>query len=166
MKIENLTYEQLDFNMVFETPVGESEIKSYGYAGSCVTATFVNGYHYSSEDGFETTSEKKARQWMLEYNEFTKTQKSIIDFQFPELFDKDLSTIKQPCEIYGMAVRRTVKAKIISWATCTRCDGTGHYSYCSQYGTTCFKCGGQKVAFPTPTKIWKAIKQQTKRNIK
>lgn len=27
---------------------------------------------------------------------------------------------------------------------CSRCGGTGSYSYCSQYGTTCFKCGGQK----------------------
>lgn len=26
--------------------------------------------------------------------------------------------------------------------TCTRCDGTGHYSYCQMHGTRCFKCGG------------------------
>jgi len=25
---------------------------------------------------------------------------------------------------------------------CTRCGGTGQYSYCSMYGSTCFKCGG------------------------
>jgi|SRR5688572_8008760 len=25
---------------------------------------------------------------------------------------------------------------------CTRCRGTGNYSYCTMYGTTCFKCGG------------------------
>lgn len=25
---------------------------------------------------------------------------------------------------------------------CTRCGGSGHYSYCEMYGTTCFKCGG------------------------
>lgn len=29
--------------------------------------------------------------------------------------------------------------------TCSRCGGTGSYSYCQQYGTTCFKCGGRKV---------------------
>ena len=27
---------------------------------------------------------------------------------------------------------------------CSRCGGTGHYSYCSMYGTTCFKCSGNK----------------------
>lgn len=25
---------------------------------------------------------------------------------------------------------------------CTRCGGSGHYSYCSMHGTTCFKCRG------------------------
>lgn len=28
--------------------------------------------------------------------------------------------------------------------TCSRCGGSGQHSYCSQYGTTCFKCGGRK----------------------
>lgn len=27
---------------------------------------------------------------------------------------------------------------------CSRCGGSGHHSYCSQYGTTCFKCAGNK----------------------
>lgn len=26
--------------------------------------------------------------------------------------------------------------------TCTRCHGSGSYSYCQMYGTTCFGCGG------------------------
>ena len=26
--------------------------------------------------------------------------------------------------------------------TCSRCGGTGNYSYCQSYGTTCFKCAG------------------------
>lgn len=29
--------------------------------------------------------------------------------------------------------------------TCSRCAGSGHYSYCEMYGTTCFKCGGKKT---------------------
>ncbi|HET9564656.1 MAG TPA: hypothetical protein VFP27_09155, partial [Mycobacterium sp.] len=28
--------------------------------------------------------------------------------------------------------------------SCSRCGGSGHYSYCQMYGTTCFKCGGRK----------------------
>jgi len=26
--------------------------------------------------------------------------------------------------------------------TCSRCGGSGEYSYCQMYGRTCFKCGG------------------------
>lgn len=26
--------------------------------------------------------------------------------------------------------------------TCTRCGGSGHYSYCQMHGTTCFGCSG------------------------
>ncbi len=29
---------------------------------------------------------------------------------------------------------------------CSRCGGSGSYSYCQMYGTTCFKCSGRKVA--------------------
>lgn len=29
--------------------------------------------------------------------------------------------------------------------TCTRCGGSGHYSYCQAHGTMCFKCGGSGV---------------------
>lgn len=28
---------------------------------------------------------------------------------------------------------------------CSRCGGTGQYSYCQMHGTTCFKCSGKKV---------------------
>jgi len=31
---------------------------------------------------------------------------------------------------------------IIETETCTRCCGTGNFSYCQTYGTKCFKCGG------------------------
>lgn len=28
--------------------------------------------------------------------------------------------------------------------TCSRCGGSGHYSYCQRYGTVCFRCQGNK----------------------
>jgi hypothetical protein len=30
---------------------------------------------------------------------------------------------------------------------CSRCAGTGHYSYCPSYGTTCFRCAGRKLTY-------------------
>lgn len=35
--------------------------------------------------------------------------------------------------------------------TCGRCGGTGEYSYCQMYGTTCFGCAGRKQAAPKLT---------------
>lgn len=31
--------------------------------------------------------------------------------------------------------------------TCSRCGGSGEYSYCTMYGSRCFKCSGKKVVF-------------------
>ena len=36
-------------------------------------------------------------------------------------------------------------ATLFESETCSRCGGSGHYSYCSMYGTVCFKCHGKKV---------------------
>ncbi len=30
---------------------------------------------------------------------------------------------------------------------CSRCGGSGHYSYCQRYGTRCFKCGGKRWTY-------------------
>lgn len=36
-------------------------------------------------------------------------------------------------------------AKLFESETCSRCGGSGQYSYCQSYGTTCFKCHGTKT---------------------
>lgn len=36
---------------------------------------------------------------------------------------------------------------IFETQSCSRCGGSGHYSYCTMYGTKCFKCGGTKRFF-------------------
>jgi hypothetical protein len=38
-----------------------------------------------------------------------------------------------------MATKTTITYEI---GSCSRCGGSGHYSYCQRYGTTCFKCAG------------------------
>jgi hypothetical protein len=38
-------------------------------------------------------------------------------------------------------------ATTLETETCSRCGGSGHYSYCTGYGTTCFKCRGRKVVY-------------------
>ena len=38
----------------------------------------------------------------------------------------------------------TNAAAKIETQPCSRCGGSGQYSYCTMHGTTCFKCGGAK----------------------
>jgi hypothetical protein len=45
--------------------------------------------------------------------------------------------------------------------TCTRCGGSGEYSYCQSHGTRCFKCGGSgKQAFRLTVRLLKQVEQQ------
>lgn len=37
--------------------------------------------------------------------------------------------------------------------TCSRCGGSGHYSSCEMYGTTCFKCHGKGQALTARAKV-------------
>jgi len=37
--------------------------------------------------------------------------------------------------------------------SCTRCGGSGSYSYCSSYGTRCFKCGGSGKVYTKRAKV-------------
>lgn len=36
--------------------------------------------------------------------------------------------------------------------TCGRCGGSGRYSYCAMYGTTCFQCAGSGKVYTAPAK--------------
>jgi hypothetical protein len=47
--------------------------------------------------------------------------------------------------------------------TCSRCGGTGNYSYCQMYGTTCFKCGGDGVVLTKRGKVAQAWLSAKKR---
>lgn len=37
--------------------------------------------------------------------------------------------------------------KALETETCSRCGGSGSYSWCQMYGSVCFKCRGRKVVF-------------------
>jgi hypothetical protein len=42
-------------------------------------------------------------------------------------------------------MNETTTALRLERETCSRCGGSGHYSYCQMYGTVCFGCRGKKV---------------------
>ncbi len=48
--------------------------------------------------------------------------------------------------------------------TCYRCGGSGHYSSCEMYGTTCFDCAGKGVVIRRgkAAKAWAAYREATR----
>lgn len=44
-----------------------------------------------------------------------------------------------------MTTETTNNTPKLETETCSRCGGSGHYSYCQMYGTKCFKCLGKGV---------------------
>lgn len=54
--------------------------------------------------------------------------------------------------------------------TCSRCGGSGHYSSCERWGTTCFKCKGQKVVLTKrgaeAARYLKALRSRATRDLK
>lgn len=61
---------------------------------------------------------------------------------------------------------RTMASRIkYETETCGRCGGSGHYSRCQMYGTTCFKCAGQKrVVSKAGKKASAAVQEFIKEN--
>jgi hypothetical protein len=49
----------------------------------------------------------------------------------------------QEATINGKAIEGKAGDTVKAYGTCNRCNGSGHYSYCQMYGTTCFGCGGR-----------------------
>lgn len=42
-----------------------------------------------------------------------------------------------------MSTDTVTETRCVECVTCSRCGGSGEYSFCQMYGTRCFKCGGK-----------------------
>jgi hypothetical protein len=47
----------------------------------------------------------------------------------------------------NMTTTAAPEVKKFETQPCGRCGGTGHYSYCQMYGTTCFQCAGRREVY-------------------
>lgn len=73
--------------------------------------------------------------------------------------DQFLTLLKVPATLAGKPVTearrlQAMNARLIGLGfgvDCSRCNGTGHYSYNAISGTTCFKCNGAKFEAPKLT---------------
>lgn len=88
--------------------------------------------------------------WDNEYNRLDSFQQWLIAMVTPEVEASDKAEIKSPEKILAI-VRARLESKGLT-ATCTRCGGTGSYSYNQRDGTKCFKCNGLKTIMPRDSK--------------
>jgi hypothetical protein len=96
-----------------------------------------------------------AYQWCKDWKKLEEKDQQIIWAIFGKdnlrnLYKTQLLELKSPDKLRRVAMRSFY---LMGWnKPCTRCGGTGHYSYNMRHGTTCFKCSGNKLQSVTPTK--------------
>jgi hypothetical protein len=148
----------------FQTPIGPLKAIGCGRNGDILSVHFHDDSSYNlvatwnTATGFSTIEESKIRGWNENWDKLSKPSKELVGLMLPELDDLPIARRKAPGKLVAIACRRAVKSGALPLDTCSRCHGSGNYSYCQRYGTTCFKCGGSGKTLPSVTKCLKALK--------
>ena len=127
----------------------------------------ANYEQYEKEFRNGMTRTKYRKNWCNEWKAwFEKEEKKqlVIFAQYGkdsirENLIKEPETLKTPTELYNAAVNNF---RIAGYnKPCTRCNGSGRYSYNMRSGSTCFKCQGKKLQAVIPSKreLEKLIKE-------
>lgn len=139
------------------------EIYEYGYVITRETGTVQFGLIRGEPIGIYEGSEAIEQFWLMEFNKLNENNRAFIVAVFPDVFDKlkelaaEMKEMKHPNRFYKMAENKVLKTELAS--VCSRCGGTGRYSYNYVDGSMCYGCRGQKIALPKITK--KFIKSVT-----
>lgn len=93
--------------------------------------------------------------WCEKWKELKEKDQMVIISVFGEsnlkaLLKTGLMALKYPKELYDSAINHYHKKGFNK--PCTRCGGSGNYSYNPMYGRTCFKCNGRKIQSVVPSK--------------
>lgn len=107
---------------------------------------------WSTEHGWEDRDAAKARYWLRDWDALSDAKREFITLLAPELEAKDKGKVKKVDQCYRLCLNRAIRRGILALETCTRCGGTGQFSYCQRFGTTCFGCHGKKKVYPSITK--------------
>lgn len=86
----------------------------------------------------------KANNWDLAFERLTATQQKFILAMWPEIKHTRNELTCSPNELYRRFYKFAIKRKNLT-KTCSRCGGTGEYSFNMRDGKRCFKCNGSGV---------------------
>ncbi len=140
------------------TPIGDLRCRGTGWSGTVISLTF-EGITWSNTHGWETIAQIRARHWWADWKKLGNPTRELITL----VLGHDLASISFENRInvnnlLAIAKRRLIGAGSINHQACTRCEGSGKYSWCQTYGDTCFKCGGSGKALPTTASCLKVAR--------
>jgi hypothetical protein len=87
--------------------------------------------------------------WLIEFNKLDEQMQNIIKAVIPNVLERIKSeSIKMPNKLYNVAINKLAHEENQFMCTCSRCLGTGQYSYNPRDGKMCLKCNGLKYVLP------------------
>jgi len=150
------------------TPFGKIvDYPSASSDGDTMTATFIiedkKKVYYHSDSGWETEIDFKKRNWSANWEKLKDTEREFILLMFPDVHQWEWSKqdLKSPDRLVIVCLNKAIKEKLVEKRVCSRCGGTGYYSYNYIDGTMCYGCRGTKWQYPRITK--KLIKEIKRR---
>lgn len=114
---------------------------------SCMSG-MTNCYALYNEDAREFS-------WCRAYDDLSEVSRWMIDVAIPELPAIEDRMKHRVDKLVAVARSRIIKAGFS--VTCSRCGGSGHFSYNQVDGTLCYGCSGRKSAMVKLTKANKKL---------
>lgn len=112
-------------------------------------------------------NESRKQSWNL----LPEEARALIIARWPHFADPDSidwASKKAPDRLLISAMQSAVYADRSLTTECSRCGGSGQYSFCPQYGTTCFKCQGtgrQVISLRRNFKRWIAAAEARRQTL-
>jgi len=93
--------------------------------------------------------------WLLRLDKQEQNIQDILKAMYPNYLEiLKTEQLKTPDKLWNIAINKLAKLETKFMKECSRCGGTGHYSYNQQIGTKCIKCNGLKYTLPKITNKW------------
>jgi hypothetical protein len=158
---EKIEYNGVELvNIFFE--IYEDAVRIYGHRWENNEKFIFGGTNlYKITEGmkplkvFESEESYKKYSWCKEWKKLEEKDQTIVWSMFGKdwilkEYKESFSTLKSPQKLLQSALQNFYR---MGWnKECTRCGGSGNYSYNMRFGTKCFKCSGKKIQSVTPSK--------------
>ena len=154
-----------------ETPIGTLRCTGAGLAGvdGSGREEFRINFHndkgnveisWSNQEGWVTLEEAKTRRWVGAWDKLPAQARALINLVLGVTLDEiEVAKRSDVNKLLRIAKRRLIKTGKLTLKTCSRCAGSGKYSYCQTHGDTCFGCGGTGKVLPTTSEALRAARK-------